>query len=276
MDDAASLHPLCNSREIARLISKLLPTRRGPRVSDAGEPGSRQNVQSMTASSAKHARPPKWQIECALVLVATLALGIVATVASAGAAPAHHPNCDPQGARVLAQNREVRIYRRKAKHPADGIYACLRRTGRTVTIARPGQRALREFAVEHITLAGAMVAYTSSTHGVDTGSTSIEVLDVADGHVVLTVPQAAGFVDACVIQFRRITDLLVTARGSIAWISEKGTRCKTTTLQLYSAQVSTAPVLLDEGPTIASESLRLHDGAVSWEDSGRVASAQLP
>jgi hypothetical protein len=237
---------------------------------------SRQNVQSMTANSAKHARPPAWQIECALVLVATLALGMVPTVASAGATPVHRPTCDLRSARVLAQNREVRVYSREAKRAPEGIYACLRRTGRTVTIARPGRRALRGFAVEHITLAGAMVAYTSSTHGVDTGSTSIEVLDVADGHVVLRVPQAAGFVDACVIQFRRITDLLVTARGSIAWILEKGTRCKTTTLQLYSAQVSAAPALLDEGPTIASESLRLHDGAVSWEDSGRVVSARLP
>jgi hypothetical protein len=152
----------------------------------------------------------------------------------------------------------------------------LRRTGRTVTIARPARRALRGSAVEHITLAGVMVAYTSSTHGVDTGSTSIEVLDVADGHVVLKVPQAAGFVDPCVIQFHRITDLLVTVRGSIAWILEKGSHCKTTTLQLYSAQVSGTPVLLDEGPTIASESLRLHDGVVSWEGSGRVVSARLP
>lgn len=241
-------------------------------VSETGEASSRQNVQSMTASFAKHTRPLAWQIGCALVLVATLALGI----ASAGAAPAHRATCDSRGALVLAQNREVRVYSRNAERPVDGIYACLRRTGRTITIARPGRRALRGFAVAHITLAGAIVAYTSSTHGVDTGSTSIEVLDVADGHVILTVPQAAGFVDACVIQFRRITDLLVTARGSIAWILEKGSDCKTTTLQLYSAQVSAAPALLDEGPTIASESLRLHEGAVSWEDNGRVVSARLP
>jgi hypothetical protein len=228
----------------------------------------------MTAS-AKHARPLARQITCAMVIAATLAAGAMAARTGATAAPAHRPTCDPHGAHVLAQNREVRVYSRKAERPADGIYACLRRNGRTVTIARPGRRALRGFAVAHITLAGTMVAYTSSTHGVDTGSTSIEVLDVADGRIVLRVPQAAGFVDACVIQFRRITDLLVTARASIAWISEKGSHCKTTTLQVYSAQVSGMPVLLDEGPTIASESLRLHDRAVSWEDGGRVGSAAL-
>lgn len=70
---------------------------------------------------------------------------------------------------------------------------------------------------------------------------SIEVLDVARGRIVLTVPQAAGFVDECVIQFRRVSDLLVTARGSIVWISEKGSHCKTTTLQVYSEQVSGTP-----------------------------------
>ncbi len=229
----------------------------------------------MTASSAKHARPPTRQIACTVVLAATLVAGAMAARTGATAAPAHRSTCEPHSAHVLAQNRQVRVYSRKAKRASEGIYACLRRTARTTTIARPGQRALRGVAIEHITLAGTMVAYTSSTHGVDTGSTSIEVLDVADGHVVLSVPHAAGFVDACVIQFRRITDLLVTARGSIAWILEKGSRCKTTTLQLYSAQVSTAPSLLDEGPTIASESLRLREGAVSWEDGGRVVTARL-
>ncbi len=229
----------------------------------------------MTTRSAKHTRLPAQQIACAVVLAATLVAGAIATRTGAAATPAHSPTCDPHGAHVLAQNRQARVYTRMAKRASEGIYACLRRTGRTVTIARPGRRALRGFAVEHITLAGAMVAYTSSTHGVDTGDTSIEVLNVAHGHVVLRVPQAAGFVNACVIQFRRITDLLVTARGSIAWILEKGSHCKTTTLQVYSAQVSGAPILLDEGPTIASESLRLHDRAVSWEDGGRIVSARL-
>jgi hypothetical protein len=230
----------------------------------------------MSGSSAKHARPTTRQIACAILLAATLGIGVVAVRAGAAAAPAHRSTCHRQGARVLAQNREVRVYSRKAKRASEGIYACLRRTGRTVTIARPVRRALRGFAVEHITLAGAMVAFTSSTHGVDTGSTSIEVLDVADGHIVLTVPRAVGFVDSCFIQFRRLTALLVTARGSIAWILEKGSDCKTTTLQVYSARASGTPVLLDEGPTIASESLRVHGGAVSWEDGGRVLSAPLP
>ena len=128
---------------------------------------------------------------------------------------------------------------------------------------------------EHVTLAGAIVAYTDSTHGVDTGSTEIVVRNIASGRTLLIVPGAGSFIDACVIRFQEVTDLVVTRRGSIAWLVRKGAGCKTTAFAVYSAQASGAPALLEEGPAIVPGSLRLSHGAVSWENAGQRKSARL-
>ena len=83
-------------------------------------------------------------------------------------------------------------------------------------------------------------------------------------------------VDACIIGFREVTDLVVTYRGSIAWIVRKGAQCKTTTFEVHSAQVSGTPALLEGGPAIGPGSLRLSHQTVSWENAGQRRSAHLP
>ncbi|MFI5009087.1 MAG: hypothetical protein ACHQDY_02300 [Solirubrobacterales bacterium] len=143
-----------------------------------------------------------------------------------------------------------------------------------MTIAETGRR--RPASIDHIGLAGAIVAYTRSTHGVDTGSTDIVVVDVASGRTLLTVPGVGGFVDACFISFSQVTDLVVTHHGSVAWIVRKGTRCQTTTFEVHSAQVSGTPALLEEGPAISPGSLRFSHQTVSWENAGQRRSAHLP
>jgi hypothetical protein len=156
----------------------------------------------------------------------------------------------------------------------EGTYACLLRRGTTVTLAKPSR--YHQDSIHHVVLAGAIIAYTYSNHGVDTGSTGITAVDVASGRTLLTVPGAGGFVDGCFIGFREITDLVVTYRGSVAWIVRKGARCQTTTFEVYSAQVSGTPALLEEGPAIGSESLRLSHRTVSWENAGQRRFAHLP
>ncbi len=208
-----------------------------------------------------------------------MGVAITASIACAGAVagPGRHPNCLPPHARTIAKDRDVRVYSLAGKTPTrGGTYACLLRRGTTVALAKPGR--YHPFAVDHITLAGAIIAYTYSTYGVDTGSTGIATVDVASGHTLLTVPGAGGFVDACFIGFREVTDLVVTYRGSVAWIVRKGAECKTTTFEVYSAQVSgtITPALLEEGPAIAPGSLRLSHQTVSWENAGQRRSAHLP
>lgn len=110
---------------------------------------------------------------------------------------------------------------------------------------------------------------------VDTGSTEIAVVDVANRRTLLTVPDAGGFVDGCFIRFREVTDLVVTDRGSVAWIVRRGARCRTATFEVHRARRSGAPALLEEGPAIAPESLRVSGQTVSWQNGGQRKASTL-
>jgi hypothetical protein len=94
-------------------------------------------------------------------------------VACAEVAASHgHPlsRCAPPHAQTIAKNRYIRVYSLGGKAPRQGgTYACLLRRGSTVALAR--HRPFRPDSIDHIVLAGTIVAYTDSTHGVDTGST---------------------------------------------------------------------------------------------------------
>jgi hypothetical protein len=205
---------------------------------------------------------------------AGVALALIAC-AGATAAPVHRSGCFPPHAETIAKDRAVRVYSIAGKNLSRrSTYACLLRRGTTVTLSTPEQGRL--VSIEHLTFAGPVIAFTRSTHGVDTGSTDIAVVNVASRRTLLTVPQVGGFIDACFISFQEVTDLVVTARGSVAWLVRKGAQCKTTTYEVYSAQKSGAPTLLEEGPAIAPKSLRLSNGTVSWQNAGQQKSARLP
>lgn len=211
---------------------------------------------------------------CLLAAGMVIAASFACGEAAAGTGR-HHPNCQPPHTRTITEDQDVRVYALTGRLPAyEGIFACLLRHGTIVTLARLGQR--RPPSIDHIVLAGAIVAYTYSTHGVDTGSTGIAAVDVANRRTLLTIPGVGGFVDACVISFSRVTDLIVTRHGSVAWIVSTGARCKTTTFEVHSAQVSGTPALLEDGPAIGPESLRFSHQTVSWENAGQRRSAHLP
>jgi len=204
-------------------------------------------------------------------------MAIATTIATSGAEAATGlANCLPPHTRTLAKDREVRVYSLARKLPIrEDVYACVLGRGTTFALAKP--RRYQPASIDHIALAGTIVAYTEATHGVDTASTDIVVLDVAKRRILLTIPRAGGFVDACVISFSEVTDLVVTRLGSVAWIVRKGTRCKTSTFQVYRARVSaTAPAPLEEGPAIGAMSLRLANQTVSWVNGQARRSARLP
>lgn len=142
-----------------------------------------------------------------------------------------------------------------------------------MALAEPGP--LGAGSIDHVALAGPIVAYATSTHGVDTASTDIVVVDVASRRTLRTIPGVGGFVDACIISFRELADLVVTRRGSVAWIVREGARCTTTTFGVYGAGTSATPALLEQGPAIVPGSLRVSDHTVSWQNAGQRKSARF-
>jgi hypothetical protein len=199
---------------------------------------------------------------------------------SADATSAHRASCLPRRAHTVAQDRLVRVYALTTKNPANGTiesemtYACLLRTGKVVKLIEheggrfPG-------SVDNITLSGPIVAFTYTTHGIDTGNTDIVVVNVASRHQLLKLPGVGGDVDAGIISIRDIEDLLVTRNGSVAWITGKGRGRHVDTFQVYDALVGGTPILLEEGPEIAPNSLSLFHRRLTWDNAGQPHSTYL-
>lgn len=210
------------------------------------------------------------------VVLSTLAMSAALVVCTdAAASRGHHSHCAPPHARTIASDRYVRVYSIARKTPRQRhTYACLLRSGSTVALTRRIRNPSE--SIDHVALAGRIVAYTDSVFGVDTGSTDIVVVNVASRRTLLAIPGVGGYVDACVISFRKVTDLAVTDRGIVAWIVRAGSQCKTATFEVYGAQRSAGPALLAKGPSIAPGSVRVSNQTVSWENGGRRESANLP
>lgn len=205
----------------------------------------------------------------ACVVSAALVMG-----AGAAAGRGHRSRCAPAHSETVARDRDVRVYSLAGNAPGhDGTYACLLHSGSTVALVKP--RRYRPDSIGHVVLAGTIVAYTDSTHGVDTGSTGVVVVNVAARRTLLTIPGVGGFIDGCFISFRDVTDLVVTDRGSVAWIVRKGANCRTATFEVHSAHASGAQSLLEGGPAIVPGSLRVSGQTASWESGGQRRSASL-
>jgi hypothetical protein len=213
----------------------------------------------------------------------TSSLGAAATVIAFSATQtvaSHRSDCLPRGAQTIAADHSVRVYTLRQRHAQlpIGSYACLFRTGKTVPLVKsqPGPGHLPFAALTHAALAGTIVAFAAVQHGVDSGCFSITVLDVPTKRTLISIAQAACYVDAGFVKAGRVSDLVVSARGEIAWISTKG-RNGAETFEVRTAALGNSSTLLDEGAEIASGSLRLTSrGEVSWINGGRTRYAKLP
>lgn len=200
-----------------------------------------------------------------------LAAALIGSGSTAGAAP--HQTCLPAQAHTVAENREVRVFALEAPYTVNGhrythevTYACLLRTGARMKLGNPRRSGP---GAEHlVALDGTMVAYTRSETFVDTGKTEIVSANVATRRVLIRSPNVAGFTDACIISFREVKDLVVTESGAVAWTLRRGHNCKTETFQVFDQDIGGEPTLLDEGPEIDPESLRVTGRGVGWEDAG--------
>jgi hypothetical protein len=126
-------------------------------------------------------------------------------------------------------------------------------------------------------IAGTLVAYVDTRGGVDSGSSSIIVVDVATRRVLRSVPGVATYVDAGIIRSEHVRSLAVIAPdGATAWIVEAGTRGRPKTLRVYDAARTGPARLVDEGSDIGAESLRVSGRTISWAHGTGTRSADLP
>lgn len=117
-------------------------------------------------------------------------------------------------------------------------------------------------------LAGDFVGYIETQHGVDSGTTTLIVVDVASRRKLHEI--AAGhYVDAGLVFSEGITDFVVSNHGSVAWIVERkkrGSFEEERTVQVVGP--TGTPTIADASTTIDPMSLRLSGHTLSWSDGG--------
>jgi hypothetical protein len=205
----------------------------------------------------------------AVVAAAAAALGSATPAASSS-----HGGCYPAGVRELARDAVARVYEasppaRSSRLGGAAVYACYLRRGHPVALAPAGGFT----RVGPVALAGPVVAYAATAMGVDTSSSSVVVLNLASGaRRTLTAASPPRRPES----FTAVSALVVTARGSVAWIaSRSGIGQPQPTFEVRSARAS-GTALLDSGTSIAAASLRRAGARVTWTDGGRTRSAPLP
>lgn len=209
---------------------------------------------------------------CGLALIALL------FAASAGGstsfARSASTNCAPTGARLLAHDRAVRVYR---VGPEGAVVACLvGHSGHMTLLAKPAPccHGLRG-SVGSFELAGPLVGYIETRFGVDSGSSRLILVDVAARRVLRSI-DGGSYVDAGLILSERIASFVLDSRGSLAWVTSRSEHREPAQLSVHDAAPHRPPETLDDGPSIDPHSLRLSYGHLSWSNAGTTHTVSIP
>jgi hypothetical protein len=131
-------------------------------------------------------------------------------------------------------------------------------------------------SVGQFVLAGHFVGYIETQFGVDSGSSTLIVVDVASRRTTHEIT-AGHYVDGGILFSERVTDFVVSNRGSLAWITVR--RRSSLVEEERTVQVvgpTGTPTVADSSTTIEPTSLRLSDHTLSWSDGGAQRTAPMP
>lgn len=187
-------------------------------------------------------------------LLTALTAVLLAALGAGSAAAA--VRCAPAGAQIRLTDRHAQVY---ALHKA--IYACDQRTRRTTKL---GQTTIcvASARVDHLALAGDVVAYGLDRCGVDTGSTTVIVRRLSDGKRLHSFAALTG---AGPESYQSVTSLVVKPDGSVAWIATVHSIVATS--EGGGPEVHANGKLLEAGE-IELHSLRLRGSTLTWRDGG--------
>ncbi len=209
-----------------------------------------------------------------MVLAFIALLFAAPAVGSASVAHSASASCAPFGARVLAHDGLVRVYRIASEGP---VAACLGgHSGHMTLPTKPAPccHGLRG-SVGSFELAGPIVGYIETRFGVDSGSTKLVLVDV-DSRRLLRSIDGGSYVDAGLILSERIASFVLDSRGSLAWIESRSEHREPAQLSVHVAAPHRPPETLEEGPSIDPHSLRLSHGRLSWSHGGVERTVSVP
>jgi hypothetical protein len=204
------------------------------------------------------------------------ALAVALALTAAGSAAGRSADCPPSHGRLIAHDRRVRVYA-TGNLFATRVYACLvGRGSRRLALLAPAHAGTLPAALGSTALAGTVVALLVTESGIDSGTTTLRVFDVASRRLLRSQP-VGDYVDAGIVAAETVTTLVVDEHGAVAWIASRhGPFGSGTVLAVHAASRSGRVVTLDEGGDIAPASLRLAHGILSWSHGGAGRSAPMP
>lgn len=203
----------------------------------------------------------------AAVLLAAPALTACGTSVAASVMPALPARCGPTGAATLARSPAARIYVDRQV-----AYGCAGATGKSYRLGGRGACLVMP-RVEPVLLAGSFAAYGLTTCGTDTAHSQVLVRNLANGKLLVGDYAISGGVPP--ESFERVNAIVLKRDGAVAWLAGLGS------IGLHGNRFEVVRVdrrgqaLLDSGPRIAANSLRLQGSTVTWTDGGRTRSATL-
>ena len=218
-----------------------------------------------------------------IVAISLAAAGIAATGATGRAATgatgrAATPGCPPPGAHLIARGRILRVYTPGPGTYKGAIEACLTgRAGRMTLLAArtPGPGPIGR-SLQVNAWSGPLVAYTLTSFGVDSGTTSLLVADVAARRILRQLP-TGHYVDAGLGGYERSTKVVLGPEGAVGWIAAtSGPGHQSPAYSVHAAATIGEPHVLDEGPDIGPASLTLTGRTLHWWHAGIEHSARLP
>lgn len=202
-------------------------------------------------------------------IVALLAgLTVWGPSAAWGTSPAPR-RCGPRAAPTIAASRQARVY------AADGgVFGCSFVHSYSFRLGNTAE-ALHQSRVQLVVVAGTDAAYSLASYGVDTVSATVVVRRLTDGRRLAHLGATrSGLVEG----FASVTSLALKSDGAVAWIGVAHSivaHRQVVEVHAAASASGSANRVLDSGPAIAPQSLRLHGSTLTWRHGHATGHATL-
>jgi len=218
---------------------------------------------------------PRALLAGTLVLAAGL---LLAPAASAAITPGpgerarsiRAPHCTMNGAKTIAANRHVRVFRARGE-----VFGCRRSANRAYEIGHGGQECQNNDLIDSAVVAGNFVGLNVRTCSLDSSDSKVSLVNLRDGRgrfssAPLSTPGSVAGYDA-------VRGMVLTAAGRFAWIGVRLSRGDIVAAEVRRRlpDFSDRSAVLDSGAGIDPRSLRLRGSQVRWRDNGVARSAPI-
>ena len=168
--------------------------------------------------------------------------------------------------RTLAQDGSARVY-----SSGQTVYGCANSTGTPYNLGSARFCNLTP-CPDHFAFAGTIVAYGLNRFGIDTGTTTVVVRRLTDGHIL---HQDAATSHGLVEGVMSAASVVVKRDGSDAWIGTDRSIIGHGSLAEVHRHDQRGAAVLESSASLDLSSLRLHGSQLTWRDGGATRRSTL-